>query len=156
MYTIHLSYDPTRPMREQRRTTLHELMIAEIIRFRDHCSEWYYAFCAMGMDTESAYALSFPYSTDTFSAYHDELSREYYTIPLDRSVKADSLCIQCGKVHDQVWTIRRVLADTMGPWGIFRINGKYSTLGSITTNVDRLPRDAVKLDPTLLAHFWHS
>lgn len=65
-------------------------------------------------------------------------------------------CPRCGKMHDSLWTIRRVLVDTMGHFPVFRINGEEHVPDmSLPHHVDRLPRDAKKIESEEFARLWH-
>lgn len=65
-------------------------------------------------------------------------------------------CVSCGRDHDAIWTIERVLADTFGHFPVFRINGEMEVVdGSLPHKVEVLPRDARPVDPTKAAAVWH-
>lgn len=67
-------------------------------------------------------------------------------------------CPSCGAAHDALWTVRRVVADTMGPWNVYRVHGSGHMLpgGGLPMTLDRVPRDAVRLSPDAMAAFWHA
>lgn len=73
-------------------------------------------------------------------------------------VAVRELCPTCGREHDALWTVRRVIADTLGPWNVYRIAGGAWTFpgGGLPLTLDRLPRDAVRLAPESMAAFWHA
>jgi hypothetical protein len=56
-------------------------------------------------------------------------------------------CLQCGKMHDSLWIIHRVLADTFGHFACFRINGSGQRTshgcGTETTALTSLDREMV-------------
>jgi len=65
-------------------------------------------------------------------------------------------CQQCGKMHDSIWTIQRVLADTFGHFACFRINGEINVIdASLPHRVDRIPRDAKRIEPEEFSRVWH-
>lgn len=67
-------------------------------------------------------------------------------------------CTQCGRSHDALWTVRRVIADTLGPWAVYRIAGESWTFpgGGLPLTLARLPRDAEPVDSAAHAAFWHA
>lgn len=77
----------------------------------------------------------------------------------ERDTVQDAPCaLGCGRTHDAVWTIARVVADTLGPWNVYRVNGEGHTLpgGGLPMTLDKLPRDARRLDAAAAAAFWHA
>jgi hypothetical protein len=65
-------------------------------------------------------------------------------------------CLQCGKMHDSLWIIHRVLADTFGHFACFRINGDVHVIdASLPHRVEKIPRKAVRVGPEDFARLWH-
>jgi hypothetical protein len=95
-----------------------------------------------------------PYGTaDEYAAMRDAAA-EWAAIR--DTVQED--CGQCGARHDALWTVRRVVADTLGPWNVYRVAGSGRTLpgGGLPMTLDKLPRDAARVQADAAARFWHA
>jgi len=61
-----------------------------------------------------------------------------------------------GLAHQKFYAIRRVIADTFGPWPVIRINAKEHVVDpSVPTHLDYIPRDAVEITGDLLEDILH-
>jgi hypothetical protein len=73
------------------------------------------------------------------------------------AVRKDYDCPVCGEAHEVLYAVRRVLADQMGHFPVFRFNGEMHPVdGTLPHTLRYVPRDAVKLTKRQAHTYWKS
>lgn len=76
---------------------------------------------------------------------HRDVDRETY------------LCARCGGKHSVIYKVARRPVDMLGCWVRFRYNGALHAPDlSVPISIDRLPRDAERMDEATATAYWHS
>lgn len=76
---------------------------------------------------------------------HQDVDRETY------------LCARCGKKHSVIYRVARRPLGMWGCWVQFRYNGEVHAPDlSVPISINRLPRDAEKMDEAAATTYWHS
>ena len=101
--------------------------------------------------TTPAWRAAHPYTADAWA------DAGTFTAALDAyNATVTEPCARCGRPHDCLWTVRRALADTFGPWPCYRLNGSTTVVDpSLPHTVRRLPRDAEPVPADVAAALWH-
>jgi hypothetical protein len=80
-----------------------------------------------------------------------------YELPIEARNRLTEPCPQCGKEHEILYVVYRVLVDTLGNFPVFRVNGSELVVDtSLPTGVLSVPADAERLDPEEAAKAWHA
>lgn len=161
MSILFLSLDSRKPARDARKAQIDALISAEFERVKaEHPHADRADYLARVAPLFKATPETYHYTggeTDhyPYSELAIELMKESHAIPFDQT--AQGICPQCGKPHDRLWIVRRALADTFGHFPVYRLNGAEHVIdSSLPHTIDKLPRDAVAVPPSIAAQVWHA